>query len=121
LEQQSIVYAKAEKTIIEGVVYYDVKRWATKVAIAKEQNELIGQLLQEKNKGANTQEPKKEKKEYHCDGENFNKLSIKNHNYLINYRQMNKHIYILVLALSLSILANAQQTPAPKQSNQYWF
>jgi imidazolonepropionase-like amidohydrolase len=29
---------------------------------------------------------------------------------------MNKHIYTLVLALSLSVLANAQQTPAPKQS-----
>jgi imidazolonepropionase-like amidohydrolase len=28
---------------------------------------------------------------------------------------MNKHIYT-VLALSLSVLANAQQTPAPKQS-----
>jgi imidazolonepropionase-like amidohydrolase len=28
---------------------------------------------------------------------------------------MNKHIYILVLAF-LSVLANAQQTPAPKQS-----
>jgi hypothetical protein len=38
-----------------------------RVAIAKEKNELIGQLLRE-NKGATTQEPKrKEKKEYHCD------------------------------------------------------
>jgi hypothetical protein len=27
----------------------------------KERNELIGQLLQEKNKGANTQEPKEKK------------------------------------------------------------
>jgi imidazolonepropionase-like amidohydrolase len=63
------IYAKAEKTIIEGVVYYDVQKdEAQRVAIAKERNELIGQLLQEKNKGMITQDPKKkEKTEYHCD------------------------------------------------------
>jgi len=63
------IYAKAEKTIIEGVVYYDSKRdQENRVAIAKERNELIGQLLQEKNKGMTTQQPKKtEKVEYHCD------------------------------------------------------
>jgi imidazolonepropionase-like amidohydrolase len=63
------IYAKAEKTIIEGVVYYDIQKdEQQRVAIAKERNELIGQLLQEKNKGATTQEPKrKEKIEYHCD------------------------------------------------------
>ena len=63
------IYAKAEKTLIEGVVYYDAQKDAEqRVAIAKERNELIGQLLQEKNKGMITQEPKKtEKKEYHCD------------------------------------------------------
>ena len=63
------IYAKVEKTLIEGVVYYDVQKdEAQRVAIAKERNELIGQLLQEKNKGMTTQEPKKrEKKEDHCD------------------------------------------------------
>ena len=63
------IYAKAEKTMIEGVVYYDVQKdQEQRVAIAKERNKLIGQLLQEKNKGMITQEPKKmEKKEYHCD------------------------------------------------------
>ena len=63
------IYAKAEKTIIEGVVYYDIQKdEEQRVAIAKERNELIGQLLQEKNKGMITQEPKKaEKKEYQCD------------------------------------------------------
>jgi hypothetical protein len=41
---------------------------------------------------------------------NFNKMSIKNHNYLkITDKWINT--YILVLALSLSVLANAQQTP----------
>jgi len=63
------IYAKAEKTLIEGVVYYDIQKdEAQRVAVANERNELIRQLLQEKNKGISTQEPtKKEKKEYHCD------------------------------------------------------
>ena len=63
------IYAKAEKTLIEGVVYYDIQKdEAQRVAVAKERNELIRQLLQEKNKGMSTQEPiKPAKKEYHCD------------------------------------------------------
>ncbi|KFF06267.1 amidohydrolase family protein [Flavobacterium reichenbachii] len=63
------IYAKAEKTIIEGVVYFDIEKDAEKqLAVAKERNLLIGQMLQEKNKGGNTQKPtRKEKKEYHCD------------------------------------------------------
>jgi imidazolonepropionase-like amidohydrolase len=63
------IYAKAEKTLIEGVVYYDVQKdEVQRVAVANERNELIRQLLQEKNKGMSTQEPtKKVKKEYHCD------------------------------------------------------
>ncbi|MES2543505.1 MAG: amidohydrolase family protein [Bacteroidota bacterium] len=63
------IYAKAEKTLIEGIVYYDIQKDEEKrIAIANERNELIGQLLQEKNKGMITQEPKKNvKKEYHCD------------------------------------------------------
>jgi imidazolonepropionase-like amidohydrolase len=63
------IYAKAEKTIIEGVVYYDLQKdEAQRIAIKNEKSELIAQLLLEKNKGMNTQEPKKkDKKEYHCD------------------------------------------------------
>lgn len=63
------IYAKAEKTIIEGVIYFDVQKdELQRLAVAKERNELISQLLQEKNKGMITQEPKKKKKtEYHCD------------------------------------------------------
>ncbi|KQO32692.1 amidohydrolase [Flavobacterium sp. Leaf82] len=63
------IYAKAEKTIIEGVVYFDIEKDAEKqLAISKERSLLIGQMLQEKNKGAGTQQPtRKEKKEYHCD------------------------------------------------------
>jgi imidazolonepropionase-like amidohydrolase len=63
------IYAKAEKTIIEGVVYFDSQRdEEQRKAIAKERSILIGQLLEEKNKGMITQEPKKaERTEYHCD------------------------------------------------------
>ncbi|WP_395078039.1 amidohydrolase family protein [Flavobacterium sp.] len=63
------IYAKAEKTIIEGVVYFDIQKdEQNRVAIAKERSELIGQLLNEKNKGMTTQEPKKKEKiHYHCD------------------------------------------------------
>lgn len=63
------IYAKAEKTIIEGVVYFDSQIDETKrAANAKERAQLIGQLLLEKNKGMTTQEPKKTiKPEYECD------------------------------------------------------
>lgn len=63
------IYAKVEKTIIEGVVYFDIQKDAEKqLAITEERSELIGQMLQEKNKGMSTQEPtKKEKTAYHCD------------------------------------------------------
>lgn len=63
------IYAKVDKTIIEGVVYFDSQiDEAKKVANAIERATLIGQLLQEKNKGMTTQEPKKVvKKEYECD------------------------------------------------------
>ncbi|CAA9200900.1 amidohydrolase family protein [Flavobacterium collinsii] len=63
------IYAKVEKTMIEGVVYFDIEKDAEKqLAISKERSLLIGQMLQEKNKGMSTQQPtKKEKKEYHCD------------------------------------------------------
>jgi imidazolonepropionase-like amidohydrolase len=63
------IYAKAEKTMIDGVVYFDIQKdEAQRLSIAKERNELIGQLLQEKVKGSPLQEPKKnEKTEYNCD------------------------------------------------------
>lgn len=63
------IYAKPEKTIIEGVIYFDLQKDELQQgAIARERNEIIGQLLLEKNNGATTQEPKKkERKEDHCD------------------------------------------------------
>ena len=63
------IYAKVEKTLIEGVVYFDIQKdEQNRIAIAKERSELIGQLLNEKNKGMTTQEPKKKDKiNYNCD------------------------------------------------------
>ncbi len=47
------IYAKVEKTLIEGVVYYDVQKdEAQRLAVTKERSELISQLLQEKTNGA---------------------------------------------------------------------
>ena len=65
------IYAKAEKTLIEGVVYFDIQiDEVQRKAVATERNELIGLLMNEKNKGMITQDPKKkEKKQYHCDTE----------------------------------------------------
>jgi translation initiation factor 1 (eIF-1/SUI1) len=65
-----------------------------KVAIAKERNELIGQLLQEKTKVLIHKNQRKRRKNTIVIVKNFNKMSIKNHNYLKNYRQMNNtYIY----------------------------
>jgi imidazolonepropionase-like amidohydrolase len=63
------IYAKAEKTLIEGVVYYDIAKDELKrTENTNERNILIGQLMLEKNKGSNTQEPKKkERREDYCD------------------------------------------------------
>jgi imidazolonepropionase-like amidohydrolase len=63
------IYARAEKTIIDGAIYYDLENEDKhRTAMTTERNELILQLLQEKNNGAKTRAPKKkEKKENHCD------------------------------------------------------
>ncbi|WP_405296561.1 amidohydrolase family protein [Algibacter sp. Ld11] len=63
------IYAKAEKTIIEGVTYFDLDRdIKIRSEIKKEKNELINLMLQAKNKGLKTQPiKKKEKVEMHCD------------------------------------------------------
>ncbi len=63
------VYAKAEKTIIEGKIYYDKEQdLDLQKEIAKEKNDLINQMLEAKNKGLKTQKPKIKKDIlYHCD------------------------------------------------------
>ncbi|WP_299214460.1 amidohydrolase family protein [uncultured Aquimarina sp.] len=63
------IYAKAEKTIIEGAIYFDLEKDKTnRKAIAKERNQLSTMLLKAKNNGLKTQPPKKkEKQHFHCD------------------------------------------------------
>ena len=63
------VYAKAEKTIIEGVTYFDIERdTQLRKAMKKEKNELINMMLQAKNKGLKTVPVKKKENEtFHCD------------------------------------------------------
>lgn len=63
------VYSKAEKTLIEGVVYFDIEKDKTmRKKINKERSELINMMLQAKNKGMKTQPvKKKEQQHFHCD------------------------------------------------------
>lgn len=65
------IYAKAEKTIIEGVTYFDIERdKAMRAAVQKEKSELINKMMMAKNKGLKTQPIKKKEKELmHCDSE----------------------------------------------------
>ncbi|WP_425076007.1 amidohydrolase family protein [Psychroserpens sp. S379A] len=63
------VYAKAEKTLIEGVTYFDITRDAQmRTEIKKEKAALVNQMLLAKHKGLKTQPiKKKEKDQMHCD------------------------------------------------------
>ena len=63
------IYAKVEKTIIEGKIYFDIKEDERKrTAINLEKAKLIDLMLKEKMGGAKTQLPKKRKdRNFHCD------------------------------------------------------
>lgn len=63
------VYAKAEKTLIEGAVYFDLSTdRQQREAIKKERNTLINMMLKEKESGGGTQKPvKKESKNFECE------------------------------------------------------
>ena len=67
------VNAKAEKTIIEGKVYFDIEKdLIMRKAIKDERNKLSNLMLQEKSKGNPTQTPKKKTtKINHCDTVEF--------------------------------------------------
>jgi len=62
------MYAKAEKTIIEGATYFDLEKdKLQREAIQKERNILIHMMLQEKENGKKTQTPRrKENKNFQC-------------------------------------------------------
>ncbi|WP_194552661.1 amidohydrolase family protein [Zobellia nedashkovskayae] len=63
------IYAKAEKTMIDGAIYFDIEKdKELRNKVSKERNELVNQMLGEKEKGKKTQEPKQSKKQLmHCD------------------------------------------------------
>ncbi len=63
------VYAKAEKTVVDGAVYFDIEKdKQQRETILNERNTLIGMMLNEKDGGKPTQTPvKKDKEEFHCD------------------------------------------------------
>jgi len=63
------IYAKAEKTIIEGAVYFDLEKDKTmRKSIAAEKNKLATMMLKVKNNGLKTQPPKKkEHQHFECE------------------------------------------------------
>lgn len=63
------IYAKVDKTIIDGVVYYDADEDVKlREEIRKERARLIQKMLAEKNSGGATQKPMPRKQKlYHCD------------------------------------------------------
>lgn len=65
------VYSKAEKTIIEGKVYFDIERdKQLRKQLKAQKTALINDMLKAKNKGLKTQAITKKEKEYaHCDTE----------------------------------------------------
>lgn len=67
------MYSKPEKTLIEGVVYFDVETDQQKrYQIKEERNQLIHAMLDEKNGGGKTQSPRKSpSRDFHCDTEHF--------------------------------------------------
>ena len=65
------IYAKPEKTIIEGVTYFDIERDAQmRKDIEQQKANIINDMIQAKNKGMATKPiKKKEKPDIHCDFE----------------------------------------------------
>lgn len=63
------IYAKVEKTLVDGIVYYDAEDDAKmREEIRKERARLIQKMIAEKNGGAPTQRPRvKQPREQHCD------------------------------------------------------
>jgi len=64
------VYAIAEKTLIEGTVYFDIEKDKQKrAAIKAEKNKLINLMRNEKSEGGKKKPAKKERKVYTCESE----------------------------------------------------
>jgi hypothetical protein len=65
------IYAKAEKTLVDGIVYYDADEdLKLREEIRKERARLIQKMLEEKSSGEKTQKPElKRGLLYECDTE----------------------------------------------------
>ncbi|NQX81737.1 MAG: amidohydrolase family protein [Flavobacteriaceae bacterium] len=65
------IYAKAEKTMVDGIIYFDIETdKLLRKEIEKDRNTLVQMMLAEKNKGKETQKPTKKKEiNFHCDTE----------------------------------------------------
>ena len=65
------IYAKAEKTIIDGTIYFDIdKDLEKRKAIKEEKSKLLKMMLNEKMNGGKTVMPKKKRNQhFHCDTE----------------------------------------------------
>ncbi|WP_306013314.1 MULTISPECIES: amidohydrolase family protein [unclassified Allomuricauda] len=63
------IYAKAEKTLVEGAVYFDLEKdKMMRESVKKERNKLIGMMLNENKKGGDSRTPVQSKKErFECD------------------------------------------------------
>lgn len=63
------IYAKAEKTIVDGIIYFDMEKdLELRTRIAAERNRLMSKMLGDKKKGAPTQRPVPSREEiYHCE------------------------------------------------------
>ncbi|SDS77511.1 Imidazolonepropionase [Maribacter dokdonensis] len=63
------VYSKAEKTMIEGITYFDLETdKKNRETIKKERNELVTMMLKEKSSGKKTQGPKQSvKRDFTCE------------------------------------------------------
>ncbi|MGV8946110.1 MAG: amidohydrolase family protein [Lutibacter sp.] len=65
------IYAKAEKTLVDGTIYFDIEKdLQLRQQIKNERNSLINMMLIEKNNGNDVQSPtKKTPVHFHCDTE----------------------------------------------------
>jgi imidazolonepropionase-like amidohydrolase len=63
------IYAKAEKTLVEGIIYFDTEKdLQLRAQVKDERNSLINMMLIEKNNGNDVQPPsKKTPVHFHCD------------------------------------------------------
>jgi imidazolonepropionase-like amidohydrolase len=63
------IYAKVEKTFVDGIIYYDVERdEQSRLAIAKERERIIRKMIAAKKSGDITEKPKQKTHIlYHCD------------------------------------------------------